>query len=135
MASGGFDPRMLLSLLASKGPAGAGGGATGTDTAAPAVGNASSQLQGADPAFALKEIMQLKQTAANYITQLAFRVPAASRALSSTLKGLDAAIKELQTAQSTAEAVGGPVGLSAIPRPTPPGAIGASPMQGGSPGM
>ena len=78
----------LSAMLAAKSPGGAGTGATGTGSSDSAVGNASTQLQGADPKYALKELMGVKQTIANYITSLAFRVPAASRALSSTLKGI-----------------------------------------------
>ena len=81
MASPGFDPRALLSLIASRGAGGAGASATGTGTAGPMVGNASAQLQGADPKFALKQVQKMKQDAANLIAPLAFRVPAAARAL------------------------------------------------------
>ena len=88
------------------------------------VGNASAQLQGADPKFALKQVQKMKQDAANQSAPLAFRVPAAARALASMMKGFDSTIKELQQAASTAEAVGGPVGLSAVPGPQPPGASG-----------
>lgn len=134
---------MLLSMLAARAGASAGGaasGATGTGTADDAVGSASNQLQGADPAYALKEAMDLKRRLVAIITTQAFRVPGAARALSSCLKGLDSGIKEMQQAASTAEAVGagggnpgapgGPVSLSAIPMPSPPGALGASPPQG-----
>ena len=129
---------MLLAMLASKAGASAGGaasGATGTGTADDAVGSASNQLQGADPAFALKEAMDIKRRLVGIITTQAFRVPGAARAFSSCLKGLDSGIKEMQQAQSTAEAVGGPVSLSAIPQPSPPGALGAPPPQGAGGGM
>lgn len=129
---------MLLALLASKaGAAGgnAGSGATGTGTADSAVGDASTQLQGADPAYALKQAMEIKRQLVQIITTQAFRVPGAARAFSSCLKGLDSGIKEMQQAQSTAEAVGGPIGLSAVPQPSPPGALGAAPPQGATNGM
>ena len=122
MAAGGIGPA-LLAMLAAKSQGGA--GATGAGAPDEQVGNASAQLQGADPAYALKEINAAKQTISNYIATLSMRIPAAARALSSTLKGFDAAIKELQTAQATAQATGGPVNLSAIPRPQPPGGTGA----------
>ena len=113
-----------MAMLAAK-SGGAGAGATGAGAGDEQVGNASAQLQGADPAYALKEITSAKQTISNYIASLAMRVPDAARALSGTLKGFDAAIKELQTAQATLQAAGGPVNLSAIPRPQPPGGTGA----------
>jgi hypothetical protein len=121
----GFNPGMLLQMLASRGggsvPGQPGPTSTGTGSGDEAAGNASTQLQGANPEYALKEIMDVKQRVVNNITTLAFRVPSASRALSSVLKGLDAAIKELQNAQSTMQAIGGPINNSAIPRPSPPG--------------
>jgi hypothetical protein len=120
----GIGPQ-ILAMLAAKQQGGAGGAATGAGASDEQVGNASSQLQGADPSYALKEINQAKQLISNYISTLSMRIPSASRALASTLKGFDAAIKELQTAQATAQAVGGPVNLSAIPRPQPPGGTGA----------
>jgi hypothetical protein len=122
---GAFNPQALLQMLSARGggavPGQPGPTSTGTGSGDEAVGNASTQLQGANPEYALKEIMDVKQRVVNNITTLAFRVPSASRALSSILKGLDAAIKELQNAQSTMQAIGGPVNLSAIPRPSPPG--------------
>src|SRR5882724_267386 len=118
---------MLLSLLKSKmgGAGGAAGAATGTPGAEESVGPATRELQGADPNYSLKVITDLKKQIADMIPTLAFRAPAASRALVSTFKGLDAAIKELQQAQATLNAVGGPLNMSAIPRPQPPGSSGA----------
>src|SRR5712691_12305035 len=124
---------MLLALLAARSKMGAAGAATGTGAGEEALGPASRQLQGADPGYALKLVMRMKQDIANMVPTLAFRTPAAVRALLSTFKGLDAAIKELQQAQATAQAVGGPVGLSAIPQPQPPGGMGAPSPIGASP--
>ena len=122
MASpGGIGPALMAMLAAKSG----GTGATGVGASDSEVGNSSSQLQGADPGYALKEINSVKQTISNYIASLSMRIPGAARALSGTLKGLDAAIKELQTAQATAQATGGPVRLSAIPQPQPAGGTGA----------
>ena len=119
---GGIGPA-LMAMLAAKQQGGAGSGATGAGAPDSEVGNASAQLQGADPAYALKEINSVKQTISNYIASLSMRIPGAARALSGTLKGFDAAIKELQTAQATAQATGGPINLSAIPRPQPQGGV------------
>jgi len=124
----GFNPQMLLSLLKSKmgGAGGAAGAATGTPGAEESVGPATRELQGADPNYSLKVITDLKKQIADMIPTLAFRAPAASRALVSTFKGLDAAIKELQQAQATLNAVGGPLKLSAIPMPAGVGGGGSS---------
>jgi hypothetical protein len=112
-----------MAMLAAKSQGGAGTGATGAGAPDSEVGNASAQLQGADPSYALKEINGIKQTISNNIASLSMRIPGAARALAGTLKGLDAAIKELQTAQATAQATGGPIKLSAIPQPQPNGGI------------
>lgn len=106
----------MLAQRGAGGGAGAGAGSSPED-AAPA----SRELQGADPEYALKLVSDLKKKAADLIPMLAFRAPAAARALASTFKGLDAAIKELQQAQATMQAVGGPINMSAVPKPTPPG--------------
>jgi hypothetical protein len=102
------------------GAAGPAGAATGTPGAAESLGPATRELQAADPDYALKLVNALKKQIADMIPSLAFKAPAASRALVSTFKGLDAAIKELQQAQATANAVGGPIKNSAIPQPQPP---------------
>jgi hypothetical protein len=125
-----------MAMLAAKQQGGAGTGATGAGAPESEVGNASAQLQGADPAYALKEINSIKQAISNNIASLSMRIPGAARALAGTLKGLDAAIKELQTAQATAQATGGPIQLSAIPRPQPPGSVSApSPVMASGQGV
>jgi hypothetical protein len=118
----GVNPQMILQMLKSRmGGAGAAGGATGTGGAEESVGPASRELQGADPEYALKLISSLKKQIADLIPTLAFRAPAASRALVSTFKGIDAAIKELQQAQATLNAVGGPIKMSGVSAQQPPG--------------
>ena len=110
-----------MQLLKTQGAGGsAAGGATGTPDAGEAVGPAMRELQGSDPGYTLKVINQLKKQIADMIPTLAFRAPAASRALLSTFKGIDAAIKELQQAQATQNAVGGTIKNSAVPQPQPP---------------
>lgn len=124
---GGMNPQLLLAMLKSKagGAGGAAGAATGTGGADEAVGPAARELQSSNPDYSLKIITDLKKRIADMIPTLAFRAPAASRALVSTFKGLDAAIKELQQAQATLNAVGGPMQMSAVPTPQPPGGVGA----------
>jgi hypothetical protein len=132
----GLNPQMILAMLKSKmgGAAGAAGAATGTPGAEESVGPAARELQGADPGYALKMVSDLKKKIADLIPTLAFRAPAATRALVSTFKGLDAAIKELQQAAQTLQAVGGPLNMSAIPSPTPPGGTGAPMLSAASTG-
>src|SRR5580765_6882900 len=114
-----INPQMLLQLLAKGGQGGAAAG--GDDSTAPAT----RELQGADPAYALKLINSLKKQIMDLIPTLAFKAPAAARALMSTAKGIDTSIKELQQANETMQAVGGPINMSAIPRPQPPGGTGS----------
>ena len=128
MGAPGVNPQLLLQMLKSRmgGAAGPGGAATGTPGAEESLGPATTELQGADPEYALKLVNSLKKQIADMIPSLSFRAPAASRALASTFKGLDTAIKELQQAQATLNAVGGGIKNSAIPQPQPPGsALGA----------
>jgi hypothetical protein len=73
----------------------------------------------------LKVINDLKKQIADMLPTLAFRAPAASRALMSTMKGFDTAIKELQQAAATLSAVGGPLKMSAVPGALPPGGSGS----------
>ena len=116
------NPQAILQLLKSSqgGPAGPAGAVTGTQAASDSLGPAMNELQAADPGYALKEINDLKKRIANMIPSLAFKAPAASRALVSCFKGIDAAIKELTQAEQTAMAVGGPIKNSAVPMPQPP---------------
>lgn len=126
---------MLLQMLAAKAGGGQ-SGATGTGASGEAVGSASRQLSGSDPSYNLKMVMKAKQDMASMVPELAFKAPGAARALAALMKGFDSAIKELQQMQATMQAVGGPVGLSAIPRPQPPGGTGApSPVMPNQQGM
>jgi hypothetical protein len=138
MGASQINPQAILAMLKARaGGAGAAGAATGAPGGAEdAVGPATNQLQGADPEYALKMISSLKKQIADMIPTLAFRAPAASRALVSTFKGIDAAIKELQQAQATLNAVGGPIKMSGIPQSQPPGgAVGPEMMKPASSGM
>lgn len=122
MASAAVNPQALLATLKSMsgGQAGPAGAATGTPSAGESLGPAVRELSASDPNYALKQISNLKKQIADMIPTLAFKAPAASRALVSCFKGLDAAIKELQQATATMNAVGGAVKNSAVPQPQPP---------------
>lgn len=118
---------MILQMLKSQTGGGAAGGATGTPGPSESLGPAVRELQGADPEYAMKLVNSMKKDIVNnLIPMLAFRAPAASRAIASVLKGLDTAINELQKANATMNAVGGGIKNSAIPQPQPPtGGMGA----------
>jgi hypothetical protein len=123
----GANPQMILQMLKSASGGGAPGGAPGAGaTGAPggaqdSVGPATRELQSANPEYALKLIQSLKKQIVELLPSLSFKAPAAARALMSTMKGVDAALKELQQANATLQAVGAPIDMSAIPRPQPPG--------------
>jgi hypothetical protein len=126
----GANPQMILQMLKSR-MAGAGGGAGAPMPGAPgpapdeSTDPATREMAGADSGYALKLINNLKKQIADLLPTLAFKAPAASRALMSSFKGIDTAIKELQQAQATENAVGGPLKLSAAPTPQPAGGTGA----------
>jgi hypothetical protein len=116
----GVNPAMLMALLRAKQPGGVAGtsaSGAGFDSVAPAA----RELQAANPDYTLQLISQVKKQIVDLIPVLAFRVPGAARALMSVGKGIDAALKELQQAQATNEAVGAPIQSSAVPMPQPPG--------------
>jgi hypothetical protein len=116
--AGAINPQAILQMLKSKmGGAPGGGPPSGGDES---LGPATREMQGADPEYALKLVNSLKKQIADMIPTLAFKAPAASRALVGCFKGLDAAIKELQQAQATMNAVGGGIKSSAVPQPQPP---------------
>lgn len=110
---------MLLQMLAAMRQGG------GQSSAGESNGPAMRELQGEDPNYALRIVQQMKRMTADLIPVLAQRNPGANRALAAIFKNLDAAIKELQRGVATANAVGGPIESSTIPRPQPPGGTGA----------
>jgi hypothetical protein len=118
--AGALNPAMLMSLLKSKqagNDTAASGAGQGGDSVAPAV----RQLQAANPDYFLKLTSDLRKQVYTMLPVLAQMNPASARALLSTIKGFDAALKELQTVQATANAVGQPIQNSSIPTPQPPG--------------
>ena len=115
---------MLLALLKSRTPGAGATGAQGTDES---LTPATRELQAANPDYALKLVSEIKKQVVGLMPTLAFKSPSAARALMSTVKGLDAALKELQQAAATMKAVGGgPIQSSAIPQPQPPGSAAPS---------
>jgi len=132
------NPALILQMLKTQAAGGsAAGGATGSQDAADSVGPAMRELQQANPDYTLKTLTDLKKRIADMIPQLAMRIPAASRALVSTFKGLDSAIDELKKANQSLNAVGGTIKNSAIPQPQPPSGDVAAPdvMKPASVGM
>ncbi len=136
---------MLLSKIAgggAGGPGGAGGGPGGPgtgpsgspsdDMASGAFGSALSSARQADPAALGQIISSVKQQILELINQTGMSNAGVARALSKTLQGLDAAIKEAANAASVLQ-VAQPIQASAAQGA--PGAGGPSPGSVGIPGM
>jgi hypothetical protein len=120
MASG-INPQILMALLKAKHPGGAAGAATGTGSGDDSIAPAVRQLQQSNPDYFLKLVTDMRKQIYAMLPVLSQMNPASARALLSTIKGFDSGIKELQTAQATLNAVGGPIQSSAIPTPQAPG--------------
>ena len=97
------------------GPGGAPGGVPGegSSDAGSQVSQMSSELHGADPAFLMRTLQSVKAALMAAFVQSGMRLPNVSGHLSQTVKALDKALKELQSAQSTQGAVRPPLGFSA----------------------
>jgi hypothetical protein len=93
------------------------------------ISSMSAELQGADPAFLLRTLQSIKAGLMSVFVQSGMRLPNVSGAVSQTIKQLDRAIKEAQSAQSTAQATRPGIGFSAAQ-----GAPAGAGAQGGSPG-
>jgi hypothetical protein len=129
------NPAMILQMLAGAGRSGAGAPPGGSPAQA-AVGPAVKELESLNPGYALERIKAIKQELLEMIRVYSLKDPDAARALMSSFKGFDSAIKSLNKAQQTLQAVGGPVQMSAVPRPQPPdGTAAAGPMNPANAGM
>jgi hypothetical protein len=119
---------------ASSGPGGpgTGPGASPADaTASAAYGRELSSARQADPAALGQKVTAVKQAILELINQTGMSNPGVARALSKTLQGLDAAVKEAASAAATLQ-VAQPINSSAATGA--PGAGGPSPAPVGVPG-
>jgi len=117
------------------GPGGPGTGPSGTptdDASSSAFGSALSSARQADPAALGQSISTVKQQILELINQTGMSNAGVARALSKTLQGLDAAIKEAANAAATLQ-VAQPIQASAAQGA--PGAGGPGPGSVGIPGM
>ena len=115
------------------GPGGPGTGPSGTpsdDSASMSYGRELSSARQADPAALAKNIHGIKMQIGELLSSTLSSNPGVARALSKTLQGLDAAIKEATTAAATLS-VASPINASAATGAG--GAMGAPPA--GMPGM
>jgi len=112
---------MIAALLKARMGGTPGGAATGVGGGEESVVPAARQLQASNPDFVLKMVSEIRKRIIGMLPILSEMNPASARALMSTIKGFDSAVKELQQVQQTAQAVGGPIQSSAIPQPQPPG--------------
>lgn len=72
----------------------------------------SSELHGADPAFLLKSLQQIKQQLSQLFVMSSMRLPNVSGNIAKTMTQLDRAIKETQQAAATQSVVRAPLGFS-----------------------
>lgn len=112
---------MIAALLKARLGGAPGAGVTGAGGGEESVVPAARQLQASNPDFVLKMVSEIRKRIIGMLPILSEMNPSSARALMSTVKGFDAAVKELQQVQQTAQAVGGPIQSSAIPQPQPPG--------------
>lgn len=117
------------------GPGGPGtgpGGSPGDDMASASYGREISSARQADPAALGQKINAVKQGILELINQTGMSNPGVARALSKTLQGLDAAVREAADAAATLQ-VAQPIQASAASGA--PGAGGPNPAPAGIPGM
>lgn len=100
----------------------------GTTDAGSQVSQLSSELHGADPAFLMRTLQSVKAALMAAFVQSGMRLPNVAGHLSQTVKALDKALKELQSAQSTQGAVRPPLGFSAATGAPGTNQAGAGPM-------
>jgi hypothetical protein len=129
--AGGGPPgigAMAMGAPPSGGPGAAGPSGSPGDAAANAgFGRELSSLRQADPMALAKQIVQMRSQITSMISQSGTTIPGMSRALAKTLQGLDAAVKEAQTAAATmhtalpiqASAAQGAPGMGSQPTPGP----------------
>jgi hypothetical protein len=116
-------------------PGGPGGpGGSPEDDAAQQLQSQASELHGADPGALLRQLQKVRSVLGTIFVQTFQRLPQVSNQISMTLKQLDRAIKECQTAAQTASAVRKPIDFSmaAATQPQPGGGPSpATPPMGG----
>lgn len=92
--------------------------------------NQFSQLQGADPEMATKLLQQIKQMLVSLYLKTSFEVPEASRHIAKAQQEIDQALKAIQQAAATLNAVRPQIANRAA---LPPGFNPSAPEGGGNP--
>lgn len=117
----------LLALMAQRMGAGGAAGPQGqpTDESGMGAGQMAAELHGADPAFLLRSLQQIKQQLSQLFVQSSMRLPNVSGNIAKTMTQLDRAIKEAQQAASTQSVVQSPIGFSPAGGNTPQGPSGS----------
>lgn len=94
------------------GPGGPGGdpsqgaaGSSGNDAAGDQLSSQFAELQGADPQMIAKTLQQIKGMLVSLYPRTSFTIPAAARHIAQAQKAVDGAMKEIQTAAATQNAV------------------------------
>lgn len=122
--------RQLVQALANRGPGAAGGmaGPDPGDQAGQQLSTQFSELQNADPQFMLRALQHIKGMQVSMYPRAAFQIPEAARHIAQAQKSIDAAIKAVEQAAATQNAVRPSIANQAS---LPPNMA----SQGGPPGM
>lgn len=115
-------PNPLAAMLAARMGQGAPPGMPGqspsgadssTGDAGQQVSQLSSELQGADPGFMMREMTQIKQAMMQLFVRSGMRLPNVAGQIAMAMKQWDKAVKEIQQASQTQSATRPPIGFSA----------------------
>lgn len=124
----------VIQKLGAGGASGPQGQPTGGDDMGMGAQQMSSELHGADPAFLLKSLQQIKSQLSQLFVMSSMRLPNVSGNIAKTMTQLDRAIKEAQQAAATQSVVRAPLGFTLAGGNAGPGAPGSAPG-GGAGGM
>jgi hypothetical protein len=110
--------QMLMSRMGGGAPPGMpgqppSGADSSTGEAGAQVSQLSSELQGADPGFLMREMQQIKSAMMQLFVRSGMRLPNVAGQIAGAMKQWDKAIKEIQSAAATQSATRPPVGFSA----------------------
>lgn len=89
------------------------GADSATGDAGAQVSQLSSELQGADPGFMMREMTQIKQAMMQLFVRSGMRLPNVAGQIAMAMKQWDKAVKEIQQASQTQSATRPPIGFSA----------------------
>jgi len=134
----GANPMSALAMLAQRlgaggasGPSGQPAGGDASEASGSNLGEMASELHGADPAFLLKSLQQIKKNLSQLFVMSSMRLPNVSGQIAKSMIQLDRAIKEAQQAATTQSVVRAPLGFTMAGGNAAPGGPSGGPGAGG----